>query len=84
VALSKSKAISRVKLFWEAAYAKSYRIQVSEDAVHWTDIYQTNQGHGGTEDLTDLHGQGRYVRMYGTERATQWGYSLYEFKVYGP
>jgi hypothetical protein len=84
VDLGKSEAIRRVKLFWEAAYAKSYRIQVSEDAVHWTDIYQTNQGHGGTEDLTDLHGQGRYVRMYGTERATQWGYSLYEFKVYGP
>ncbi|WP_251037443.1 discoidin domain-containing protein [Paenibacillus albidus] len=28
--------------------------------------------------------QARYVRMYGTERATQYGYSLWEFEVYGP
>jgi hypothetical protein len=27
---------------------------------------------------------GQYVRMLGTERATAYGYSLYEFQVYGP
>ena len=26
---------------------------------------------------------GRYVRMYGTVRGTQYGYSLWEFEVYG-
>lgn len=82
--LGKSVAINRVQLLWEAAYAKSYRLQVSDDAVHWTDIYQTAAGHGGVEDLTGLSGHGRYIRLYGTARATQWGYSLYEFKVYGP
>ena len=25
-----------------------------------------------------------YVRVYATKRATEWGYSLYEFEVYGP
>jgi hypothetical protein len=83
VDLGKTRAIRRVQLIWETAYAKSYQIQVSDDNVHWTDIYQTTTGHGGTEDLTGLNGQGRYIRMYGTRRATQWGYSLYEFKVYG-
>jgi hypothetical protein len=28
-------------------------------------------------------GSGRYVRMYGTQHATQYGYSLLEFQVYG-
>ena len=84
VDLGKSESISRIELLWEAAYAKSYRIQVSDDGVHWTDIYQTVVGHGGEEDLPGLSGHGRYVRLYGTQRATQWGYSLYEFKVYGP
>ena len=28
-------------------------------------------------------GSGRYVRMYGTQRATAYGYSLWEFQVYG-
>lgn len=83
VDLGKSVAISRVQLIWESAYAKSYQIQVSEDNLHWTDISQTTDGRGGTEDLAGLHGQGRYVRLYGTARATQYGYSLYEFKVYG-
>jgi hypothetical protein len=84
VDLGKIQPISRVILMWETACASSFQIQVSNDAVHWTDIYATTDGKGGTEDLTGLHGQGRYVRMYGTKRATQWGYSLYEFKVYGP
>ena len=83
VDLGKSVAIRRVKLLWEAAYAKSYQVQVSDDDVHWTDIYRTTAGQGGTEDLAGLNGHGRYVRLYGTARATQWGYSLYEFKVYG-
>ncbi len=82
--LGRSVAIRRVQLTWEAAYAKSYQIQVSDDGVQWTDIYQTTQGHGGVEDLTGLSGRGRYVRLYGTARASEWGYSLYEFKVYGP
>jgi beta-glucosidase len=30
-----------------------------------------------------VSGSGRYVRMYGTQRGTQYGYSLWEFQVYG-
>ena len=33
--------------------------------------------------MTGLSGTGRYVRMYGTQRGTQYGYSLWEFEVYG-
>lgn len=84
VDLGQSQAIRRVRLLWEAAFAKSYQVQVSEDNVHWTDIYKTTNGQGGDEDLMGLTGQGRYVRMYGTERAIRFGYSLYEMKVYGP
>ncbi len=84
VDLGKSLPVRRVKLVWEAAYAKHYQIQVSDDGVHWTDIYATTTGPGGTEDLTDLTGQGRYIRLYATQRATAYGYSLYAFEVYGP
>ncbi len=84
VDLGKSQSINRVQLTWEKAYAKSYELQVSDDGVKWADIYQTTAGKGGVEDLTRLHGQGRYIRLYGTERATNGGSSLYEFEVYGP
>ena len=74
--------ISEVVLYWEAAYGKSYQIQVSPDALNWTNIYSTTTGLGGTEDLTGLSGTGRYVRMYGTARGTPYGYSLWEFQVF--
>lgn len=75
--------ISEVTLYWEAAYGKSYQIQVSSDATNWTTIYSTTTGLGGTEDLAGLSGTGRYVRMYGTARGTVYGYSLWEFQIYG-
>ncbi len=74
--------ISRVKLSWEAAFGKAYRIQTSQDGSTWSTVYSTTSGNGGTDDLT-VHGHGRYVRMYGTQRGTSYGYSLYEFQVYG-
>ncbi|GIG62559.1 hypothetical protein Lfu02_69310 [Longispora fulva] len=83
VDLGSSQSINRVKLFWEAAYGKGYKIQISNDNATWTDIYATATGDGGTDDLTGLSGTGRYVRMQGVTRGTSWGYSLFEFEVYG-
>src|SRR5205807_4033689 len=73
---------SQVVLTWEAAYATAFQIQTSADAGVWTTIYSTTTGTGGTQTLT-VSGTGRYVRMYGTARATGYGYSLWEFQVYG-
>src|SRR3954447_11927101 len=83
VDLGARRSITRVTLTWEAAYAKSYKIEVSPDEKTWTAIHTTSDGDGGTDELTVLSGSGRYVRMYGTKRATRYGYSLYEFQVYG-
>ena len=80
--LGASYNICRVRLFWEAAYGTAYQIQTSADAVTWNPIYVTTTGDGGTDDLTGLSGTGRYVRMYGTVRATGYGYSLFEFEIY--
>ncbi|MFG3016240.1 beta-1,3-glucanase family protein [Streptomyces cinerochromogenes] len=83
VDLGSAQRISRVTLTWEAAYAKAYQIQTSTDAANWTTVYSTTTATGGTQNLT-VTGSGRYVRIYGTARATQYGYSLWEFQVYGP
>src|SRR5258706_6077647 len=71
-----------VVLRWEAAYGKAFQIQVSNDAVTWISVYTTTTGTGGVQTLA-FNGTGRYVRMYGTVRATQYGYSLWEFEIYG-
>jgi hypothetical protein len=82
VDLGASAAISQVVLRWEAAYARSFQIQVSGDAAAWTTIFSTTTGTGGVQTI-NVTGTGRYVRMLGTVRATQYGYSLFEFQVYG-
>src|SRR5690554_5249632 len=82
VDLGKTFDISRVKLNWEAAYGKGYKIQVSNDGSKWSDVFTTTSGNGGIDDLS-VNGNGRYVRMLGTERGTKFGYSLWEFEVYG-
>ncbi|WP_329129976.1 discoidin domain-containing protein [Streptomyces sp. NBC_01476] len=82
VDLGSSQPISKVVLNWEAAYATSFQIQTSTDAQNWTSVYSTTTGTGGTQTL-NVTGTGRYVRINGTARATAYGYSLWEFQVYG-
>jgi len=82
VDLGSPATVSRVVLQWEAAYATAFQIQVSTDGTTWTSIYSTTTGTGGTQSLT-VTGTGRFVRMYGTARATAYGYSLWEFQVFG-
>ncbi|MCO5998000.1 discoidin domain-containing protein [Actinoallomurus rhizosphaericola] len=82
VDLGGTRSICRVTLNWETAYATAFQIQTSGDANTWTTVYSTTGGTGGVQTL-DVTGSGRYVRVYGTQRATQWGYSLWELQVYG-
>ena len=82
VDLGSPQAITQVTLNWEAAYGRAFQIQTSNDAATWTTVYSTTTGTGGVQTL-NVTGTGRYVRMYGTARATAYGYSLWEFQVYG-
>ena len=81
VDLGSVQSFNRVLLGWEAAYAKAYTVQVSNDGSNWSTIYTTTAGNGGFDDL-QINGTGRYVRVNGTGRATAYGYSLWEFGVY--
>jgi hypothetical protein len=83
VDLGTNRTINRVVLRWEAAFGRAYQIQTSTDGNTWTTIRSTTTGAGGVEDVS-VTGSGRYVRMNGTTRGTQWGYSLWEIEVYGP
>ena len=82
VDLGASHTISQVVLNWETAYGTAFQIQTSPDGSNWTTVYTTTTGTGGNQTLP-VSGTGRYVRLYGTARATQYGYSLWEFQVYG-
>ena len=82
VDLGSPQQICSVGLLWEAAYATAFQIQVSNDNSTWTTVYSTTTGTGGQQTFP-ISTTARYIRMYGTVRATQFGYSIFEFDVYG-
>ena len=47
----------------------------------WQTVQSVTDGTGGTERF-DVSAEGRFVRMLGLQRGTQWGFGLYEFEIY--
>lgn len=82
VDLGASINFDKVKLIWEGAYGIAYEIQVSADAQNWNTVFSESSGDGSEDVITFSKVNARYVRMYGTSRATPYGFSLYEFEVY--
>ncbi len=71
-------------LNWEAAYAHGVpdadlqpTAPTGQRSTPTTTVRRRHPGH------TRLTGTGRYMRVYGTQRASAYGYSLYELAVYG-
>ncbi|WP_169801419.1 beta-N-acetylglucosaminidase domain-containing protein [Neobacillus drentensis] len=82
VDLGQVYSIDKVKLYWESAYGKQYKIQVSNDGSQWTDVYTELNSNGGTDEIQFPAVEARYVKMQGIKRSSSWGYSLYEFSVF--
>ncbi|MGW2088904.1 discoidin domain-containing protein [Streptomyces sp. NPDC001880] len=80
--LGSAKPVKRVTLDWEAAYAKSYRIELSQDGENWQTAWSTAAGDGGLDTAWFARTPARYVRIQGLERGTKWGYSLHEVGIY--
>lgn len=85
VDLGRSASIYEIRINWEAAYAAEYLLEVSDDAKTWRPVGPT--GHftsgGGWDSVMADDAEGRYVRLTGIKRATQYGISFYELEVYG-
>ncbi|MDG4840072.1 discoidin domain-containing protein [Micromonospora sp. WMMD967] len=83
VDLGASRTLDRVRLTWEAAYARAYQVQVSPDNATWSTVHTTTTGDGGVDDIA-ISATGRYLRVQGTQRALPaYGYSLWELEVHG-
>ena len=78
----KSEVINRVRIDWENAHATQYLVQVSDDNASWSTIKTVVDSQGGTEDLSGLSGQGRYLRIKGGKRSTPYGYSIFEIQAF--
>lgn len=83
VDLGENYLIDEVVLDWEGAHASEYLIQVSEDKNIWIDVYHETEGKAGEVTIKIDPIPARYVKMQGIQHATKYGYSLWEFEVYG-
>lgn len=82
--LEEKYEIDRMQILWEGAYARSYRIQASEDGLNWTDILNVDAGKGGEESLSFSPVVASRVRICCDGRALEnYGFSIYEWRIYG-
>ncbi|MFF4169508.1 discoidin domain-containing protein [Streptomyces sp. NPDC001744] len=82
VDLGSVRPVGRVVLDWEDAYARQYRIELSDDGAVWRTVWATAAGDGGYDTAEFPPQSARYVRVHGERRATKWGYSLHEVTVH--
>ncbi len=82
VDLGSVREFNQVVLNWEVAFGRIYEIQISDDAVNWTTVFTETSGNGKKDEIFFDTVSSRYVKMNGIKRATQWGFSLWEFEVY--
>ena len=68
--------INKVILRWEDAYAKKYEIQISSNTTTWTTMFSENNSNGFTDEINFGLITTRYIRMYGIERATEYGFII--------
>ncbi|MCK4947462.1 MAG: discoidin domain-containing protein, partial [Candidatus Aureabacteria bacterium] len=79
--LGSPKMFDSMNILWETAYAAVYKIQISDDLKNWQTVYTEKKGNGDTDIVYVGKQKARFVKMYGVERATDWGYSIFEFKI---
>jgi beta-galactosidase len=86
VDLGSVQQFNTVQIDWETAYAAQYQIQYTSADPSTNPTWQVakpmNDGAGGTETLSFPTVAARYIRMNGTQRGTDFGYSINEFQVY--
>jgi len=79
--------MTKITIYWEASFAKTYKIESSLNGTDWTLLQSITAGAGGTESYTVNSVQARFIKITCLERttinATKYGFSIYEVVVNG-
>ena len=84
VDLGSMKSVARVDVDWEAAYPSRYQILTSADGTNWNEAATVTLARAAPASTTFTPRNARYVRVLGVKRATVYGISFWEARVYGP
>lgn len=82
VDLGTTQPVGRVSVDWEDAHAADYDVQVSTNGSTWSTVAQVRGSDGGLDTVTFTPRGARHVRLRMIDRATRYGYSVYELEVY--
>ncbi len=81
----KSKVITKIAIYWEAAYAIDYDILISKDKENWENLLSLKDSDGGIDKLEFSPVEARYVKIIGRKRVNPtWGISAWEVLCFGP
>ena len=78
--------LSNTVIHWEAANAKDYTVQGSNDQRDWTTLASVSDAvFGNRTDQLTISGDYQYVRINASQRSAgnQWGFSIWEIELYG-
>lgn len=81
------RKVKQINILWENASARDYSIEVSTDGVNYTQAAEAfgmneMQNRNDTILLNNMV-SARYIKITGTARTTDYGYSIYEVGVFG-
>lgn len=82
--LGEAKEFNTVQILWEGAYSKSFTISVSADGETYDEVVSvTGQSLGDMLQNYSFDAvTARYIKFDNVERATIWGVSFFEFRVF--
>lgn len=84
VDLGREAVLSEISLAWEVATARDYALEIADTpSGPWRDLARIEDNQTVGRITHPVTGRGRYVRLRMTRRSGDWGYSLYDFEVYG-
>ena len=89
VDLGGPRLVDTIVVDWQTAYPARYQISTSLDGVNFAlaeDGRLSGGAPGNHKPVTTgmVARSARYVRITGIERATQWGFSIWQVNVFGP
>lgn len=80
----KTVKIGSIQIFWEAAYAKKYKIAWSADGNTWNEAVEWSTSQYSSETSHMFYNRPvRYIRLTCLQRGTSYGVSIFEIKALG-
>ena len=84
--MAEESEFNTVQILWEGAYAKSFKLEISNDSAAWTEIAkitdQKLEGFPYLQTISVGEQKAKYLRFTGIARGTNYGYSFWELRAF--